>query len=323
MNTSSTISSHVVVGAGVIGSGVARRLADAGASVRLVTRSGSGPEHPGVERVAADASDAARLGELAAGAVAIVNCANPPYPKWADQWPALAASMIGAAESSGARLVTMSNLYGYAAGTSPMRAADELDPPTRKGAIRAGTWHQALAAHEAGRIRMTEVRASDFIGPGVGANGHVGDRFVARLLAGKSVSVLGRSDVEHSWTYVDDVVTTLLAVAGDDRALGRAWHVPTGAPLTVEQLVAEFAVAAGVDPVKIKTIPTALLRFVGVFSPTVRELPEMVYQFDRPFVIDASDTAAAFGIEPTPLSEQVRATIESYRGVSSETVLRR
>ncbi len=326
MDTSNNFSNqdrYVVVGAGVIGSGVARRLADGGASVRLVTRSGSGPDHPGVECVAADASDAAQLGELAKGAGAIFNCANPPYSKWAEQWPALAAGTIGAAESSGARLVTMSNLYGYAADASPMRATDELDPPTRKGTIRAATWHEALAAHTAGRIRTTEVRASDFIGPGVGANGHVGDRFVPRLLAGKSVSVLGRSDVEHSWTYVDDVVTTLVAVAGDDQALGRAWHVPTHAPLTLEQLVVEFAAVAGVAPVKVKTLPTALLRLVGVFSPMVRELPEMVYQFERPFVIDASDTTEVFGIEPTPLPEQLHATIESYGGVSNTTVSRR
>lgn len=312
MNNTSN-SRHVVVGAGVIGSGVARRLADTGASVRLVTRSGSGPEHPGVERVASDASDAEQLGKLADGAHAILNCANPPYPKWAAQWPGLAAGMIGAAEASGARLVTMSNLYGYAADSSPMRATDELDPPTRKGAIHAATWRRALAAHEAGRIRTTEVRASDFIGPGVGANGHVGDRFIPRLLNGKSISVLGRSDVVHSWTYVDDVVTTMIVVAGDDRALGRAWHVPTVAPLTVEQLVAEFAAVADVDTVRVTSIPTALMRLAGVFSPMIRELPEMVYQFERPFVIDASDTTEIFGVEATPLTEQLRATIDSYR----------
>jgi len=304
---------HVVLGAGAIGSNLARRLADRGERVRLITRSGSGPDHPRIERRAADASDAAQLAALAAGAATIFNCANPPYPKWASAWPALSSGVIAACETSGARLVTISNLYGYAADSSPMRATDELAPPTRKGAIRAATWHEALAAHDSGRIQMTEVRASDFIGPGVGANGHVGDRFVPRVLAGKGVSVLGRSDVAHSWSYVDDVVTTMIAVSRDDRALGRAWHVPTGPPLSVEQLVTEFAAAADVAPVKVKTIPAALLKVVGMFSPTMRELPEMLYQFERPFVIDATDTTETFGIVPTPLVEQLRATLASYR----------
>jgi nucleoside-diphosphate-sugar epimerase len=304
---------HVVLGAGVIGSNLARRLAERGEQVRLITRSGSGPGHPGIERVAADAGDVEALSALADGAATIFNCANPPYPKWASAWPSLSNGVIAACERSGARLVTMSNLYGYGADSSPMRATDELAPPTRKGAIRAATWRAALTAHEAGRIKMTEVRASDFIGPGVGANGHIGDRFVPRLLAGKSISVLGRTDVEHSWTYVDDVVTTMLAVAQDDRALGRAWHVPTGPPLTVAQLAAEFAAVADVPPVKVKAIPTALLKVAGIVSPTIRELPEMLYQFERPFVIDATDTTETFGIVPTPLAEQLQATIASYR----------
>ncbi len=304
---------HVVVGAGAIGANLARRLADQGDRVRVITRSGQGPVHPRVECVAADASDVARLSSLAAGAGTIFNCANPPYPKWASAWPGLSRGMIGAAEATGARLVTISNLYGYAADSSPMCATDELDPPTRKGAIRVATWHDALAAHDAGRIRATEVRASDFIGPGVGANGHTGDRFVPRILAGKSVSVIGRPDVEHSWTYVDDVVTTLLAVSADDRALGRAWHVPTGPPLTFEQLAAEVASAGGVEPVEVKPLNPMLLKLAGLFSPMIRELPEMLYQFERPFVIDATDTIETFGIEPTPLVDQLRATIDSYR----------
>ena len=103
---------HLVVGAGPIGSAVTRRLAAAGDLARVVTRSGSGPDLPGVERVAADASDTARLGELAAGADVIYNCVNPQYHRWATDWPPIAAALLRAAETSGAVLVTTSNLYG-------------------------------------------------------------------------------------------------------------------------------------------------------------------------------------------------------------------
>ncbi len=60
-------------------------------------------------------------------------------------------------------------------------------------------------------------------------------------------------------------------------------------------------------------IPTALLKFAGVFSKQIRELPEMTYQFTAPFVIDAADTTTTFGLEATPLDQQVDATIASYR----------
>lgn len=311
MNTSDQI--HLIVGAGPIGGGTARHLADAGHQVIVVTRSGTGPQHPGIRLVAADASHQGRLTEVAVGAHAIYNCANPAYHRWATDWPPLAASLLGAAEATGARLVTMSNLYMYAANSSPMRATDPLDPPSKKGAIRAQMWNSALAAHEAGRVRVTEARASDFFGPGLGQNGHFGDRVVPKLLAGKSVSFIGPPDVAHSWSYVDDVCTTLATLGTDDRALGRAWHVPTLPPMTSQQLADALSRVAGHGSAKVGTLPKLALRLAGIFSKPIRELDEIRYQFTAPFEIDAAPTTEAFGLEATPLSAQVEATIASSR----------
>ena len=304
---------HVVVGAGAVGTGVALRLANAGHHVRVVTRSGSGASHERIERIAADASDASRLGEIAVGAHAIFNCANPTYSTWATAWPPMQTAMIAAAEATGARLVTMGNLYAYGADTSPMAATDPLDPPSKKGAIRAAMWEQAIEAHQAGRIRTTEVRASDFFGPGVGESAHLGDRFVPRLLAGKGASIVGHPDQPHSWSYIDDVCDTLALLGNDDRSLGRVWHVPTIAPATAAQMANAICEAAGVTPQKVKRLPSVALRLAGVFSADIREVREMLYQFDRPFVIDAEETTEVFGLRATPLDAQIAATIESYR----------
>ncbi|HEY9482656.1 MAG TPA: FAD-dependent monooxygenase, partial [Micromonosporaceae bacterium] len=91
------MSQHVIVGAGPVGTATALILAERGDKVRLVTRRGTGPEHPSIERVTADATDADRLTEVAAGAVALYNCANPPYHTWLTAWPPLAASLLTAA----------------------------------------------------------------------------------------------------------------------------------------------------------------------------------------------------------------------------------
>lgn len=311
MNGSGT--THLVVGAGATGAATARVLADQDDHVRLVSRSGSGPVDPRIERVAADATDAARLSELAEGVATITNCANPPYSKWATAWPPLAASILAAAESSGAVLVTLSNLYAYAPPSRPMRATDPLDPPNDKGAIRAAMWRDALAAHEAGRICATEARASDFVGPGVGRNGHLGDRAVPKVLAGKSVSVLGDPDAPHSWTAIHDVARTLVALGADERAWGRAWHVPTAPPQSSRAMVNRMAELAGVEPVKVRSIPGIALAAAGLFSADMREIRKVAYQFEQPFVIDAAETTTEFGIEPTPLDDTLRATIASYR----------
>jgi uncharacterized protein YbjT (DUF2867 family) len=73
------MSFHVIVGAGPTGVATARQLAEAGDRVRLSTRSGSGPAHPGIELVGADATDSERLTELTRGASTLFNCSMPPY----------------------------------------------------------------------------------------------------------------------------------------------------------------------------------------------------------------------------------------------------
>ncbi|MEM7322093.1 MAG: NAD-dependent epimerase/dehydratase family protein [Actinomycetota bacterium] len=307
------MATHTIIGAGAVGSGTALLLADAGHEVVIVTRSGSGPDHPGITKVAADATDADRLTTVADGSATIYNCANPPaYHRWAEQWPPLATAILTAAARTGSRLVTMGNLYGYAAGSSPMRATDPLDPPTANGKIRVRMWEEALAAHRAGRVRVTEVRASDYFGPGLGDTAHLADRFVPRILAGKTAQVLGDPDAPHSWSYLGDVCRTLAAVGMDERADGRAWHVPTLPPRSARQMADALAGAAGLDGGKVTRMPRSALRLASLFVPLLRALLTMTYQFDEPFIIDATDTTETFGLKPTPLDEQLRETLESY-----------
>jgi nucleoside-diphosphate-sugar epimerase len=311
--TSTQAETHVVVGTGATGSATARRLAEAGHRVIAISRSGGGPAAPGIELVAADAADRQVLVELTAEATAIYNCANPQYHQWSTAWPPLAASLLAAAEINDAVLVTLSNLYGYANPTEPMKATDPLNPSSIKGGIRAKMWHNALAAHRAGRVRVTEARASDFIGSGVGSSGHMGDRVAPRVLAGKSVSLLGRVDVDHSWTAIDDVARTMVTIGSDERAWGRAWHVPTVEPKTQREMVHRMCALADVEPVKVKTVPSVALTALGLFVPVMRELKEILYQFEAPFVIDAEETTNTFGLKPAPLDDTLQAMLDDYR----------
>jgi len=302
---------HVIVGAGPIGSATASLLSAAGQQVRIITRSGGGPDLAGVELVKADAADAARLSELTAGADVVYNCANPPYHRWATDWPPLAASLLTAAEASGAVLATVSNLYGYGRVSGPITEQTPLNPNGTKGRVRVTMWQDALAAHQDGRVRATEVRGSDYVGGG--AQGHLGDRVVPRILAGKGVQVLGAADQPHTWTFVDDVARLLVAVGSDEQAWGKAWHVPSNPPRTQRQAVDDLARVAGVTPVKTSVVPRFVLRVMAVFNPQVRELPEVAYQLEQPFVMDSSAAERTFGLEPTPWDEVLAATVAHYR----------
>ena len=293
---------HVIVGAGSVGTATAQSLVDQGHEVVMVTRSGSGPVHPGIRRVACDATDAVALSAAAGCHDALYNCANPPYHRWTELWPPMAAALLDVAADADSVLVTMGNLYGYGPVDHPMTEDDPLAAAGTKGRVRAAMWSDALAAHQAGRVRVTEARASDFYGPGVVETSFFG-RNVDRLMQGRKAYVLGDPDVPHAATYVPDVGKTLAALGTDDRAWGRPWHVPTAPALTQRQMAIRFCQIAGAPPARVGALPSTLLRVAGLFSPKVRELQETRYQFERPFLLDSTACTATFGITATPLDE--------------------
>ncbi|WP_405014619.1 NAD-dependent epimerase/dehydratase family protein [Kitasatospora sp. NBC_01539] len=306
------MSKHLIVGAGPVGTAAARLLAERGEDVTVATRSGAtAAPLPGVTHVRLDATDTAALTEAATGAAVLYNCANPAYHRWATDWPPLAAALLQAAERSGAVLATVGNLYGYGEVTAPMTEETPLNAHTVKGRVRARMWEDALALHTAGRIRATEVRSSDYLGPGAVAA--LDSRAFTRALAGRGVQVLRDPDTTHSWTYTLDAARMLVTAGTDERAWGRAWHTPTGAPRTQREVVTDLCRAAGVTPVAVSRMPDAVLAVLGLVNPTVRALKETAYQLDRPFVVDSSAARRTFGLEPTPWEQVLDAVAAAHR----------
>lgn len=303
---------HVVIGAGPVGSGVASLLAERGTPVTVITRSGSGPDHPLVTKVKADAADAEAIVRAATGAAAIYNCANPPYHRWPIDWPPIHRALLEAAERTGAVLVMMDNLYSFGAGSAmPMREGDALNARGEKGAMRATMAREVLAAHASGRLRAALVRASDFYGPQVFGS-VLGERVLPKVLAGKRVSLLGSLDIPHSISFMPDVVATLVTIATDERAWGKPWHVPNSPAVSQREQVQALARAAGTT-VAVSAVPRVAISVLGLFSPMMRELKETWYQFAEPWVTDSTLTEQTFGLTATPLAEGAAATVAWWR----------
>ncbi|MEU1835619.1 NAD-dependent epimerase/dehydratase family protein [Micromonospora chersina] len=302
---------HVIVGAGPVGTATARLLAERGERVRVVTRRGTGPAHPAIERIAADAADAERLTALTEGSAALYNCANPAYHRWPLDWPPLAAALLTAAGRTGAVLATVGNLYGYGPVDAPMTEATPLAATGTKGRVRNRMWADALAAHQAGRARVTEVRGSDY----VGADGtSLAMMVLPRVLAGQRVFLPVDWDAPHTWTYIPDVARTLVAAATDERAWGRAWHVPSAPAVPMRDLAGRAAALVGAPAPRLIRMPYPVLWVAGLANPFARELRETAYQFDRPYVLDSTAATATLGVEPTPLDRVVRETVAALRG---------
>lgn len=309
---------HVLFGAGQVGGPLARRLLASGKRVRVAKRTPSGvPE--GVDLRTGDATDPAFCIAAAEGAATVYHCMNPPYSTkvWAEMVPRLSENLIAAAGRAGARLVVLDNLYML--GKPDGRPLDErtpMNPCSRKGEIRARTAERLFEAHRRGEVRATSARASDYYGPG-GTLTYFGDPFWPAALAGKPVRIPANPDTVHTYHYIPDVAGGMatLGTAGDD-AYGGFWMLPCAPAESTRDLAARMAGALGRD-IRLSRVPRWMLKTLGLFVPILRELSEMTYQWDEPFVVDDRRFRETFGATPTDRTAGAEATVawakEHYR----------
>lgn len=302
---------YVVTGAGPVGYTVAEQLAEQGHQVRVLTRSGSGPEHPLIERVRADVSDPAQLDEAMNGAAAVFHCIHGSAYRaaaWAAELPHAEQVLMDAAVAAGAVVVFPESLYSY---SEPDRIMTESSPREATGGKR-GIRTALLAARQAHAASTVSVVAGDFFGPRV-KMAHAGERMVTPILAGKAVQFIGSINQPHSFTYVPDLAAAMIAAARQPELWNTVLHAPTGPAVTQREMAAAHAEAAGVAAPKVSAVPGWVLRIAGVFSTDMRELAELLYQFERPFVMDSSQSQKHLGLEPTPLAHAAAATVTWWR----------
>lgn len=286
---------HVVIGGGTIGGRLAKLLASNGKKVLVIARLASGDASSGIEYRSGDATSVEELMARAPEAKVIYNCANPPYDKWETEWPKLSKAVNEYAMRAGADLVICSNLYGY----GPYEGILTEDVPLRatwaNGQARAKVWQEAKALDDAGKLRVTEVRGSDYICPN--EQSRMGHRVVPNIMLGKPVQLLGALDQPHTWTDPDDVARLMMKLAEDDRSWGKPWHVPSNLPKTQREVVSDIAAALGVSKYRVSAVGKAMETILGLFNPLIRELNKGSYQFNQAFIMSSQAASEAFGME--------------------------
>ncbi len=307
---------HVIFGTGAAGAAVMRALVKRGKSVRMINRSGkpslaTGSTLPAnVEIRSGDAYDVAAVRALTSDAAAVYQCSQPEYTEWATKFPPLQAAIVEGVSASSAKLIVLENLYMYGdpAG-KPLSESSPLNPNSGKGRVRLAMNESLMAAHRSGKIRAAVVRASDYYGAGYILNG---DQIFYPVLAGKTASGMGSLDALHTFTYTPDVGEAMAILAERDEALGQIWHVPSAPPVTQRDLITQVFQAAR-QPAKIRAINGLMMRLAGIFIPGAREVVEMMYEFEKPFVMDSSKFTCAFGMTATPYAEGLAATLSWFR----------
>jgi nucleoside-diphosphate-sugar epimerase len=304
---------HVIFGTGAVGMSVMDELIRRGPRrVRMVNRSGRARVPAGVEVVGGNATDETFAREASEGASVVYFALNPPYNKWPELFPRLQAGVLEGAASAGAKLIAMENLYMYGS-TDGRPITEDLPyaPNSRKGRVRAMMSEVLMEAHRSGRVRVAIGRASDYFGPRV-LSSAAGEQVFGRAMRGKSAQVAGDPDQPHTYTYVPDIGKGLVILGEHEEALGRAWHLPSPETVTTRQFVEMIFEDVG-KSARVQAAPKILLRAMGLFNPALREIVEMLYEFEEPFVVDDSRFEREFGEEATPLREAIQRTVRWYR----------
>jgi nucleoside-diphosphate-sugar epimerase len=281
---------HAVLGAGGgIGGAIVRTLAAEGRPVRALARQTLDLPN-GVEQRQVDLRDSTATSEALDGVAVIYHCAMPAYDRWPQEFPALTRAITEAAARAGADLVVADNLYAARDNGQPITEADAPVHHGHKARTRTAMSEELLARKD---IRVCFGRGADYYGPGPrGLHSVPGIMLFERAAAGKRMLWPGKLDEPHVLHYLPDLARALVMLADSDAAWGRPWNLPSPEPLTGRQ----YATAAALGgKVRVTAIPKVAMLAAGIVDVQVREATETFWQFDRPFLVDASAFEAHIG----------------------------
>lgn len=301
---------HTVLGTGPLGTAVAESLLQRGLAVRVVSRNNAS-RLTDVEAMTGELNDPGFAQRAVFGSEVVYQCTQPAYHRWALEFPALQQHIIDATIAAGADLVIADNLYSYGDPNGAIIVdASPRHPQTRKGLLRKRLADEALAAHEAGLLRVTLARPSNYFGPGY----TTGDTVFGQAVKGAAVTALVNADAPHSFSYVPDAGRAMATLGTHDRSWGRSWITPVQPAATQREIARLAWRAAGHDgEPRVRVLGAAGLAALGLFVPALREMREMSYEFERTFVADSSEFERTFGEHATPLPEAVESTVRWYQ----------
>ena len=305
---------QTILGAGgTIGRELAKVLPTYDKHIRLVSRN---PQvvNPDDEVYAADLLEPTAVEGAVAGSDVVYLTAGFPYrtPVWRATWPQVMDNVLAACQKHQAKLVFFDNVYMYdPAHMGQLREDSPINPPSQKGQVRAAIAAKVLDAHANGQVQALIARAADFYGPNITQNGMLNELAFKKLAQGGTAQWLASTKYPHAFTYTPDAGRDTALLGNSDDAYGQVWHLPTAPdPPTGQGWVEAIADALQVQP-KVQVIPKWLVRTMGWVVPMMRELDEMMYQYDRSYVVDSSKFSEHFGVLPTPYAQGIAEVVSS------------
>jgi nucleoside-diphosphate-sugar epimerase len=305
---------QTILGAnGTIGSVLAKELVKYTNKIRLVSRNPR-KVNESDELFPSDLSNPAKVDQAVEGSDVVYLVVGLDYKLevWQEQWPRLMKATISACIKHNARLVFFDNVYMYDINAIPhMTEESPVNPPSKKGAVIKQLAQMIMDEVKAGRLMALIARSADFYGPNNDksfVNEMVYKNFLKKMRANWFVD----ADKKHSFTFTPDAAKATAMLGNTDDAYNSIWHLPTDRNiLTGREFIKLFSNEMNV-PNKIFVMPVWIIKIAGFFVPVLKEMPEMMYQYDRDYFFDSSKFEKRFKFVPTTYQEGVKLTVQSF-----------
>jgi nucleoside-diphosphate-sugar epimerase len=306
---------QTILGAnGTIGSILARELHSYTSAIRLVSRNPR-KVNDSDELFPADLTQANQVDQAISGSSIVYLLVGFEYniKVWQKQWPLLMQRTIDSCIQHKAKLVFFDNVYMYdRAFLEHMTEETPIKPSSKKGEVRAQLVNMIQNAMQTQGLQAMIVRAADFYGPGNETSMLI-EMALKNIAKGKNGQWLGNKHVVHSFTYTPDAAKATALLGNTETAYQQVWHLPTShEKLSVQQLV-EICGTFLNRKISVSLIPTWLIKLLGIFIPVMKEMPEMIYQFDRPYFFDSSKFEKEFGISATSYQVGLQKTLNALK----------
>lgn len=299
---------------GAIGTPLAKELKKYTNNIRLVSRNPKKINETD-ELFPVDVTDLTTIKKAIAGSEIVYVVIGFEYKLsvWQKMWPAFMKEVISACKMHNTKLVFFDNIYLYAKSSIPHITEDSLiEPPSKKGEVRKRLHEMIFAEVEKNSLKALIARSADFYGPD-NKSSALTIMVAENLLKGKRAQAFGDIHKIHTYTYTPDAALATALLGNTNDAYNQVWHVPTTkerlTSLQWNQLIAdELSVHA-----KIQRVPAWMLHILGIFIPTMKEFPEMLYQYEQDYIFDSSKFENRFGIKATLPEEGIRTLIKSLK----------
>lgn len=206
---------------------------------------------------------------------------------WREQWPTIMKNVIRACKLHEARLVFFDNVYMYGPVNGSMTEDTPFRPVSVKGEVRAEVIRMLLREMEEGNMTAAICRAPEFYGPR-NTLSTITPTIFDNIRKNKKPQIIASDSKVRTMIYTPDAGRATALIGNTPDAYGQTWHLPCdSSPLAQKEFMALISSILGRE-LKYMVLRKWMIRLAALSHPVIREMVEMLYQFDRDYIFDSA-----------------------------------